>query len=516
MNKYLFFFLSIVSFFSSFAQNNNFKAFYSTQFIKDEISIRLNNMVDFEFDEYGRAWILLTNSLVLYDGNKYESIPYSELGIPDYSFKEIYKNSSGGLYLVGYRNFSFQQGLKLNLNVIILNPLLRTWSPIKSELVNNDNLINFYSFENHTALINKKGFFYIKNKDKWIQKFKIPNAAITTIFPANKGEWHAYSEDTYFNLGENGNIIDSVRIKATKIRDFIEFKGQNEKCFLQLENDSIRLLDKDYQFKNKLSFPNKSINLNMVNNLLIDKNLRIWMKYQNSVSVYDERGEIFQDFPEINNLNIFWRGRFPIKEDVLGKVWIHLGFGFFYNSLIYNDIKFYFKNEGYSFRGLQQINDSIIYFNSYKGNGLLNLNTGLNTYFSSKNNYFLGAFLNEKKHRIYIGTNNSKYEIFNLDNFQVYEKTNIDKRFYHFVFLEKGLNNKYFWLGDFGFQSFDMDNDTLGTFFPLPPGHSSISSFLDMGSFYLVGTDRGLLKYSLKNKGWLSLKVIPKVRVTGI
>ena len=517
MNKYLFsLFLSIVSFFSSLAQNNNSKPLYSTQFIKDEISIRLNNMVDFEFDEYGRAWILLTNSLVLYDGNKYESIPYSQLGIPDYSFKEIYKNPSGGLYLVGYRNFSFQQGLKINLNVVILNPLLRTWSPIKSELLNKDNLINFYGFENHTALINKKGFFYIKNKDKWIQKFKIPNAAITTIFPANKGEWHAYSEDTYFNLGENGNIIDSVRIKATKIRDFIEFKGQNEKCFLQLENDSIRLLDKDYQFKNKLSFPNKTINLNMVNNLLIDKNLRIWMKYKNSVSVYNERGEIFQDFPEINNQEIFWRGRFPIKEDVLGKVWIHLGFGFFYNSLIDNDIKFYFKNEGYSFRGLQQINDSIIYFNSYKGNGLLNLNTGLNTYFSSKNNYFLGAFLNEKKHRIYIGTNNSKYEIFNLDNFQVYKKNNIDKRFYHFVFLEKGLNNEYFWLGDFGFQSFDMANDTLGTFFPLPPGHSSISSFLDMGSFYLVGTDRGLLKYSLKNKGWLSLKVIPKVRVTGI
>ncbi|MDP4812633.1 MAG: hypothetical protein NWR65_15955, partial [Saprospiraceae bacterium] len=75
MNKYLFsFFLSIISFFSSFAQNNNSQPLYSTQFIKDEISIRLNNMVDFEFDEYGRAWILLTNSLVLYDGNKYESI----------------------------------------------------------------------------------------------------------------------------------------------------------------------------------------------------------------------------------------------------------------------------------------------------------------------------------------------------------------------------------------------------------------------------------------------------------
>ena len=90
MNKYLFsFFLSIISFFSSFAQNNNSKPLYSTQFIKDEISLRLNNMVDFEFDEYGRAWILLTNSLVLYDGNKYESIPYSQLGIPDYSFKYL-------------------------------------------------------------------------------------------------------------------------------------------------------------------------------------------------------------------------------------------------------------------------------------------------------------------------------------------------------------------------------------------------------------------------------------------
>ena len=65
MNKYLFsFFLSIVSSFSSFAQINNFEPLYSTQFIKDEISIRLDNMVDFEFDEYGRAWILLTTSRI--------------------------------------------------------------------------------------------------------------------------------------------------------------------------------------------------------------------------------------------------------------------------------------------------------------------------------------------------------------------------------------------------------------------------------------------------------------------
>ena len=517
MNKFLIFlFLSILFFSSSFAQIINNKPTYSSQFIKDEISIRLNNMVDFEFDEFGRAWILLTNSLVLYDGNKFESITFSQLGIPDYSFKEIYKNSAGGIYLVGYRNFTFQQGLKLNLNVVILNSLLRTWSPIKSELLNNDNLINFYGFENHTALINKKGIFYIKNKDKWIEKFKIPNDRITTIFPANQGDWHAYSEDTYFKLGKNGNIIDSTRIKASKIRNFIEFKGQNEKCFLKLENEEIILIDKDYKAKNKISFPNNSINLKVVNHIFVDKNLRLWIKYQNKVSVYNENGVIFQDFPEINNQDIYWIPRFPIKEDNVGKVWIHLGFGFFYNSLIENDIKFYFKNEGYSFRGLQQVNDSIIYFNSYKGNGLLNLNTGLNTYFSAKNNYFLGAFLNEKKHCIYLGTNNSNYEILNLDNFQVYKKNNIDNRFYHFVFLEKGLNNQYFWLGDFGFQSFDMANDSLGNFIPLPSGHSSISSFLDMDSYYLVGTDRGLLKYSPENKEWLSLEVIPKVRVTGI
>ena len=170
MNKFLIFlFLSILFFSSSFAQIINNKPTYSSQFIKDEISIRLNNMVDFEFDEFGRAWILLTNSLVLYDGNKFESITFSQLGIPDYSFKEIYKNSAGGIYLVGYRNFTFQQGLKINLNVVILNSLLRTWSPIKSELLNNDNLINFYGFENHTALINKKGIFYIKYKNKWIE-----------------------------------------------------------------------------------------------------------------------------------------------------------------------------------------------------------------------------------------------------------------------------------------------------------------------------------------------------------
>lgn len=184
--------------------------------------------------------------------------------------------------------------------------------------------------------------------------------------------------------------------------------------------------------------------------------------------------------------------------------------------MIESQIKFYFKNEGYSFRGLQQINDSTIYFHTYKGNGLVNLNTGINAYFSSKNNYFLGALLNKKKQIIYLGTNNTGFETFNLVDFKVQKKTNINNRFHHFSFLEKGLNRTYFWLGDFGFQTFDIDSDKLRTFFPLPPGHLSISSFLDMGSVYLVGTDRGLLKYSTINKRWLSILEIPKERVTGI
>jgi len=519
MNKFLFFFCISILFFSSFsfAQIINNKPIYSSQFIKDEISIRLNNMVDFEFDEYGRACILLSNSLVLYEGNKFESVPFSQLSIPDYSFKEIYKNSSGGMYLVGYRDYPSPKGLRVNLKVISFDPLLRTWLPLNKEIENiESDLVNFFNFENHTAFINKKGFFFIKNKDKWIKKFKIPNTDINTIFPANHNKWHAYSEDTYFKLDKNGNIIDSIRLLGFKIKDFIEFKGQNEKCFLQLENDKIILINQDCKIKNSITLPKLSIPLEKVYSLFIDKNLRIWIKYQNRVSVFNSRGEFIQDFPEINNQDIFWRARFPIREDNLGKVWIHFGFGFFYNSLIENDIKFYFKNEGYSFRGLQQINDSIIYFNSYKGNGLLNLNTGLNTYFSPKNNYYLGAFLNKKKQVIYLGSNNVEYEIFNLNNLKVSKKANINSRFLHFVFLEKGLNNQYFWLGDFGFQSFDMANDSLGTFIPLPPGHSSILSFLDMDSYYLVGTDRGLLRYSPENKEWLSMTVIPKVRVTGL
>ena len=85
--------------------------------------------------------------------------------------------------------------------------------------------------------------------------------------------------------------------------------------------------------KNSITLPKLSIPLEKVYSLFIDKNLRIWIKYQNRVSVFNSSGEFIQDFPEINNQDIFWRGRFPIKEDVLGKIWIHLGFGFFYNSL---------------------------------------------------------------------------------------------------------------------------------------------------------------------------------------
>ena len=161
MNKFLFFlFLSIISFFSSFAQIINNKPTYSSQCIKDEISIRLNNMEDFEFDEFGRAWILLTNGLVLYDGNKYEYMSYSQLGIPDYSFKEIYKNSSGGIYLVGYRDYPPPKGLRVNLKVISFNPLLRTWQPLSKEIENiESDLVNFFTFDNQVALIKKNGFF---------------------------------------------------------------------------------------------------------------------------------------------------------------------------------------------------------------------------------------------------------------------------------------------------------------------------------------------------------------------
>ena len=167
MNKFLFFFCLSILFFSSFsfAQIINNKPIYSSQFIKDEISIRLNNMVDFEFDEYGRTCILLSNSLVLYEGNKFESVPFSQLSIPDYSFKEIYKNSSGGMYLVGYRDYPSPKGLRVNLKVISFNPLLRTWLPLNKEIENiESDLVNFFNFENHTAFINKKGFFLLKIK----------------------------------------------------------------------------------------------------------------------------------------------------------------------------------------------------------------------------------------------------------------------------------------------------------------------------------------------------------------
>ena len=88
------------------------------------------------------------------------------------------------------------------------------------------------------------------------------------------------------------------------------------------------------KIKNKISFPNNSINLKVVNHIFVDKNLRLWIKYQNKVSVYNENGVIFQDFPEINNQDIYWIPRFPIKEDNVGKVWIHLGFGFLYTDRV--------------------------------------------------------------------------------------------------------------------------------------------------------------------------------------
>jgi len=514
-------FFCVINIFSTSAQSFHFKKDFLTYFVKDEKTNQLKNLVDFEFDEYGRAWILLTNGLVLYDGKKYESIPFTQLSIPDFSFKEIIKNPSGGLYLLGYKDFEGEEGIKLNLKVIALNTLLKSWVPIEQEFksINKEvlDLTNLYSFDNNKiGSISKSGYFYIKNKYKWEKKFKIPNLHINTIFPAKNNQWHAYSTNIYFRLDEKGDILFELKVKSPFIKDFIEFNENKDKCFLQLK-DEVIFINENSITKSEISFTkDKSISLTNVLNLFIDSKGKFWLKYLNKVVVFDEKGDIFQEFPEIKNIDLYWSGMFPIKEDNLGKIWIHLGDGFFINKLKQNDIAFYLNDEGYSFREIQQINDSILYFNSYKGIGLLNINSGkITKYISSKNNY-LGAFYYEPRKKIFLGSNILGFDILNLENNKISQVKGSIKNGYHFIFLQKGLKNNYFWVGDFGFQQFDLQNEKLKDFIKLPEDYSSISSFYEGDGFYLIGTDYGLLKYFPGNKNWIHLKNFPKIKVTGI
>ena len=514
-------FVFALTFFSSTAQNLAIKNKFVSHFVKDEISIRLNNMLDFEFDEYGRAWILLTNGLVLYDGNKFESISYNQLKIPDYSFKEIIKNPSGGLYLVGYKYFEDSQGKKIKLKILILNSLLNSWVPLEHEFKSFKKKIidftNIYTIENNKiGAISKSGDFYTKNKHIWEKKFNICDLNINTIFPAKSNHWHAYSTDTYYRLDELGHVLSKYKFKNSYINDFIEFKENNDKCFLQL-NDKIVLINENSMPKSEVSFAqNKSISLTNVLNLFIDRKGKFWLKYLNKVVLFDEKGVFFQEFPDIYNIDFFRNSKFSVKEDNLGKIWIHLGKGFFINELFKRNIQFYLRDERFSFRGIQQINDSILYFNSYKGTGLLNINSGkIKINISSGYNY-LGAFFYEQKKKIFLGTNNLWFDVINLDNGKNYEIRGNINNGYHFISLQKGLKNNYFWVGDFGFQQFDLQNEKLLDYTALPSNHTSIYSFYEGNNFYLIGTDVGLLKYLPENKKWIEFKNIPKVKMTGI
>jgi signal transduction histidine kinase len=514
-------FFCVINIFSTYAQSFPLKKDFLTYFVKDEITTHLNNLVDFEFDEYGRAWILLTNGLVLYDGKKYESIPFTQLSIPDYSFQELIKNPSGGLYLLGYKDFEGEEGIKLNLKAIALNTLLKSWVPIEQEFKSFNkevlDLTNLYSFDNNKiGSISKIGYFYIKNKYKWEKKFKIPNLQINTIFPAKNNQWHAYSTNIYYRLDEKGDILFEFKVKSPFIKDFIEFKENKDKCFLQLKDELI-FINENSMAKSEVSFTkDKSISLTNVLNLFIDSKGKFWLKYLNKVVVFDEKGVLFQEFPKINNIDLYWSGMFPIKEDNLGKIWIHLGDGFFINKQKQNDLAFYLKDKRYSFRGIQQINDSILYFNSYKGICLLNLNSAkITKKISSKYNY-LGAFYDEPRKKIFLGSNILGFDVLNLENNKISEVKGNIKNGYHFIFLHKGLKNNYFWLGDFGFQQFDLKNEKLKDFIKLPEDYFSIYSFYEGNGFYLIGTDQGLLKYLPKYKKWIHLKNLPKIKVTGI
>lgn len=514
-------FFFVINIFSVSAQSFQFKKHFVSYFVKDEISIRLNNMLDFEFDEYGRAWILLTNGLVFYDGIKYESIPFAKLNIPDYSFKEIIKNPSGGLYLVGFRIFPNQRGIKNKLKILALNPLLKSWVPIEQEFkkFNEEvlDLVNLYSFNSsEIGAISKVGYFYLKKNNKWENKFKIPNNQINTIFPAKNNQWHAYSNNTYFRLDAKGHILLTYKFENDIIIDFIEFKSNKDKCFLHLENKVV-LINENGNVSSEISFPSgKSYSLINVLNLFQDSKGKFWFKYLNKVILLDEKGNLFQEFTEINNIDFTWYGRFPINEDALGGIWIHLGKGFFINKLIENDIHFYLKDEGFSFRGIQQINDSILYFNSYKGMGFLNTNSeNIKKFISNKYDY-LGALFYEPNNKIFVGSYNAGYGYIDLKENKLKRVNVVNKNVYHFNFLQKGFKNNYFWVGDFGFQRFNIENEKLNDFISLPANHFTISSFYEGNNFYLVGTDQGLLKYFPEDKKWTQLKVVPKIRVTGI
>lgn len=515
----LFFF--VINILSVSAQNFQFKKHFVSYFVKDEISTHLNNMLDFEFDEYGRAWILLTNGLILYDGKKYESFPFSKLNIPDYSFKEIIRNPSGGLYLVGFRIFPNQIGIKNKLKILALNPLLKSWVPIEHEFkkFNEEvlDLVNLYSFNSsEIGAINKGGYFYLKKNNKWENKFKIPNNQINTIFPAKNNQWHAYSNNTYFRLDAKGHILLTYKFENDFIIDFIEFKYNKNKCFLHLEN-RIVLINENGNVSSEISFPSgKSYSLINVLNLFLDSRGKFWLKYLNKVVLLDEKGNLFQEFTEINNIEFTWNGRFPINENALGEIWIHLGKGFFINKLIENNIHFYLKNQGFSFRGIQQINDSILYFNSYKGMGFLNINTGKITKFVSNKYDYLGAFFYKPFNKVFVGSNNAGYAYIDLNQNRLKRVNVANKNVFHFIFLQKGLKNNYYWAGDFGFQPFNIEKGRLNDFIHLPANHSTISSFYEGNNFYLIGTDQGLLKYIPENKTWTLLKDIPKIRVTGI
>jgi hypothetical protein len=61
---------------------------------------------------------------------------------------------------------------------------------------------------------------------------------------------------------------------------------------------------------------------------------------------------------------------------------------------------------------------------------------------SSKYNY-LGAFYDEPRKKIFLGSNILGFDVLNLENNKISEVKGNIKNGYHFVFLHKGLKNNY-------------------------------------------------------------------------
>jgi len=346
--------------------------------------------ISFYHDSKGFAWIGTNYGINRYDGNEFKIYTKGKNQLEDDYVREIFEDVEGNIWTVSFFPLEFNDGRYFNKSKItILKKTKNKALSFDHYFMGNspfevDEITYIFQDEEQVLWISLTGGVLYKYDGNFLKVYdaKISGLKSKIIPDAISGFWrldnHRISEidksgevisedsiigvNTYIKRGLEGGIWMSQLINGEEINEFY--------CDLFYKNKGEKI--KPYSNVHKG-------NQGLINNnaYSIDQLERVW--YFSSIDekllVLDKEGNLIQD------LSYFIRDKYSeslnqIFFDNYSNAWLTTNNGVYQIILYKERFQRFMDKDGYSLRGMTQIDSTSLFVHTYKGGKILNVNTG--------------------------------------------------------------------------------------------------------------------------------------------